>query len=438
MTVEFRSARTSVTFRSQSSPAVSFSTGISVPSDVPGDGAALSDSDPADLGTAAPGVATEASRADHVHNMPAAALADLTDVDVVSDPPAQDDVLAWDGANWTPATLDGGVELGETSTTAYRGDRGKTAYDHSQVTTGNPHGTTAADVGALPDDTVIPDISGLQPTSAKDQADGYAGLDSNARVAQARLGSGSSGAGTKFLADDQTYKTVTASETLAATIIDAKGDLIVGTADNTAARLAVGGTNGQTLTVSSGATPGVAWTAPGPPMVIPSGRYSLGGPWTTTTAAATFMDAGYMIGTLMYLPPGQSFDRLGVLISASGASGATLRVGIYNIGSNGYPTTQLVAHSGTLNCGSGGLKEATVSFAGVGWCWGVWQTAGAAVSSRAPSPTPMQAPLYVAESHTTHNVIYAARSDAALPSDLTAQSWTLAWSTPHGIQVRAA
>jgi hypothetical protein len=101
----------------------------------------------------------------------------------------------------------GGVSLGETSTTAYRGDRGKTAYDHSQVVTGNPHGTTAADVGALPDDTVIPDISGLQPTSAKDQADGYAGLDSNARVAQARLGSGSSGAGTKFLADDQTYKT---------------------------------------------------------------------------------------------------------------------------------------------------------------------------------------------------------------------------------------
>ena len=44
----------------------------------------------------------------------------------------------------------GGVELGETSTTAYRGDRGKTAYDHSQVTTGNPHGTTAADIGADP------------------------------------------------------------------------------------------------------------------------------------------------------------------------------------------------------------------------------------------------------------------------------------------------
>lgn len=41
------------------------------------------------------------------------------------------------------------LALGETPATAYRGDRGKTAYDHSQIATGNPHGTTAADVGAM-------------------------------------------------------------------------------------------------------------------------------------------------------------------------------------------------------------------------------------------------------------------------------------------------
>ena len=38
------------------------------------------------------------------------------------------------------------LALGETSSTAYRGDRGKIAYDHSQAT-GNPHGTTKADIG---------------------------------------------------------------------------------------------------------------------------------------------------------------------------------------------------------------------------------------------------------------------------------------------------
>lgn len=39
--------------------------------------------------------------------------------------------------------------MGETSSTAYRGDRGKTAYDHSQLT-GNPHNTTFAQLGSKP------------------------------------------------------------------------------------------------------------------------------------------------------------------------------------------------------------------------------------------------------------------------------------------------
>jgi len=39
------------------------------------------------------------------------------------------------------------IALGETSSTAYRGDRGKTAYDHSLLTSGNPHGVTKSDVG---------------------------------------------------------------------------------------------------------------------------------------------------------------------------------------------------------------------------------------------------------------------------------------------------
>ena len=39
------------------------------------------------------------------------------------------------------------IALGETSSTAYYGDKGKIAYDHSQVTSGNPHKVTKADVG---------------------------------------------------------------------------------------------------------------------------------------------------------------------------------------------------------------------------------------------------------------------------------------------------
>lgn len=53
----------------------------------------------------------------------------------------------WSGTQYVE--ISPSLALGETSSTAYRGDRGKIAYDHSQ-TTGNPHNTTAADVGAMP------------------------------------------------------------------------------------------------------------------------------------------------------------------------------------------------------------------------------------------------------------------------------------------------
>lgn len=51
----------------------------------------------------------------------------------------------WGGTVYAPTNPS--LALGETSSTAYRGDRGKIAYDHSQTTSGNPHNVTAAEVG---------------------------------------------------------------------------------------------------------------------------------------------------------------------------------------------------------------------------------------------------------------------------------------------------
>lgn len=52
----------------------------------------------------------------------------------------------WSGSSFVE--ISASLALGETSTTAYYGDKGKAAYDHSQITSGNPHGTTADQVGA--------------------------------------------------------------------------------------------------------------------------------------------------------------------------------------------------------------------------------------------------------------------------------------------------
>lgn len=54
----------------------------------------------------------------------------------------------WSGTQY--AIISESLALGETADTAYRGDRGKTAYDHSQITDGNPHGTTGEDIPVSP------------------------------------------------------------------------------------------------------------------------------------------------------------------------------------------------------------------------------------------------------------------------------------------------
>jgi hypothetical protein len=55
--------------------------------------------------------------------------------------------------------------------------------------------------------------------------------------------------------------TVNGKNIITAGVVDAKGDLIVGSADDAVARLGVG-TNGQVLTAASGATYGLEWAAP--------------------------------------------------------------------------------------------------------------------------------------------------------------------------------
>ena len=50
----------------------------------------------------------------------------------------------WGGSSYVEIG-GGGVALGESSSTAYRGDRGKIAYDHS-LSQGNPHNTTTSDI----------------------------------------------------------------------------------------------------------------------------------------------------------------------------------------------------------------------------------------------------------------------------------------------------
>lgn len=51
-----------------------------------------------------------------------------------------------DGKFWASGGQSG-LQLGNTSATAFQGNLGQIAYDHSQITSGNPHNTNKADIG---------------------------------------------------------------------------------------------------------------------------------------------------------------------------------------------------------------------------------------------------------------------------------------------------
>ena len=76
----------------------------------------------------------------------------------------------WSGSTYVQIGSD--LALGDTISTAYRGDRGKTAYDHSQAT-GNPHGATTANINDSADRRYVTDakLTVLNNTSGTNSGD---------------------------------------------------------------------------------------------------------------------------------------------------------------------------------------------------------------------------------------------------------------------------
>jgi hypothetical protein len=123
----------------------------------------------------------------------------------------------------------------------FSGDEGITFY-------GDTGSATRTNLGAAASGSIT--TSGLTQATARILGRTTA---STGAVEEIQIGSGLS------LSAGELSSTVSAG--IPATLLDAKGDLVVASAADTAARLPVGGTNGHVLTVDSNETLGVKWAA---------------------------------------------------------------------------------------------------------------------------------------------------------------------------------
>lgn len=162
------------------------------------------------------------------------------------------------------------------------------------------------------------------------------------------------GAGTVAAGDDGRF-----DDGIPKSLIDAAGDLVYGSADDTPARLGIG-TAGQVLTVNSGATApewaaaaGGASPQDGPTFL--SGRYA---GWSgSIDTRTTNEDRGFYVP--MPIPRSLTIDRIGVEVTASATGSPLIRLGIYE-DSSGAPGT-LILDAGTVDASTTGFKEITIS-----------------------------------------------------------------------------
>jgi hypothetical protein len=147
------------------------------------------------------------------------------------------------------------------------------------------------------------------------------------------------------------------------TIVDAKGDLVAGSADNTWGRLAVG-SNGQVLKADSAEALGVKWAAEatggGAPKVYVSGRYIFSDAVTANgTTGDQSLDRTIAYAFPVWITSAVTIDEMGVHCG-SAVAGATCKVAIYSSDGSNLPDSRL-ALSASLDLSTTGAKTAAVS-----------------------------------------------------------------------------
>lgn len=152
------------------------------------------------------------------------------------------------------------------------------------------------------------------------------------------------------------------TETLPATLVDAKGDLIVGTAADTPARLAVG-TDGHVLTADATQPGGVKWAAAAGGVSESVATVYLSQRWYVghgALLASNRLMPMELVATPFVVWRSVTIDALSVQVTTAATAGGYARLGIYNSAASGLPGTVLL-DAGTVATTSTGQKIITIT-----------------------------------------------------------------------------
>ena len=108
----------------------------------------------------------------------------------------------WAGSTYVE--ISPSLALGETIDSAYRGDRGKIAYDHSQLTSGNPHNVTKTDVGL----SNVPNLDATNPVNIVQTASYRFVTDSEKSTWNGKENAITAGTTSQYYRGDKTFQTL--------------------------------------------------------------------------------------------------------------------------------------------------------------------------------------------------------------------------------------
>lgn len=148
-----------------------------------------------------------------------------------------------------------------------------------------------------------------------------------------------------------------ASEAVTKGLVDAKGDLLAGTANDTVARVAVG-SNGQVLTADSASAAGVKWATPaagGGGVLAPAGfRMPL-----MRGSGTTSLQAGWVNSVMIAIEAQVTFAELVINVTAAAASASAVHLGLFSCTAPGGGTGTLVHNFGSVDTTTTGAKVLT-------------------------------------------------------------------------------